>query len=478
MKKLVIGISIFLVGLVAILVTGLFLVGKVVTPEFLVSTIESSINVRANVEKININLLSLFSSIEVEGIGLGKRDEVANKGIPLAERQDKFSPVLGLGKVELKLSIGPLLSGKFSLQKLLLIEPKVNLVLFSDGGNNLTPFFKPPLVVNGQPNPALSPEALAERKKEEEEAKSEVEEPSKPFHIRDLPVAIQVGTVGVKNGSVTVLMKKSGQTIYLNSLDFIISDLDIDGKDLASHNKLDLDLDVNLLIKDKTGKDSTELLLETSGTINPFVVATGAINPSVEYKITMLKGSFLSGLAAFDAASGEMPMMKSAGLKMDKLNEKATLEKDVQFKVKYGNGRVTFLDSPTFPSKNYDLTIQKESYIQLTDNTHEWKLGVLYEKEESTKSISNVDKQIQDATKGQGDPKEIRNKLLGNLVQDGRIQLPMKTYGDIRNPSVELGVQLGSLTDLIGGAVSGAIKGKVGEELKKIPGSDALKKLF
>ncbi|MDZ4727254.1 MAG: AsmA domain protein [Leptospira sp.] len=477
MKKILIGVGGFFGLLIFILVVALVFAGSFLTNEFLVKQIESAINVRANITKVNINLFSALSSVEVEGIQLTYRDDVADKGTPLADRKELKSAVISIGKADIKLSLLGILMKKFELKKLLISEPKVSFIMFENGGNNLTTLFKAPAIVNGEPNPALTPEAIAERKREaEEERRAAKDEPSEPFTAKDIPVAIKMGVVGAEKGDIQVTMKKTGQVIQIKGLNFKLSDIDIDGSDLESHNHVGVKFDADVTIIGKSKQEAAKFLLDTEGDLQPFVVKSGLVNPSVVYNVTMEEDSFLSGFAAFDAIAGELPMLNQAGLKLDKLKEKSELKKDVSFKISYADGKITFLDEPTFPTKNYDLQINKGSYLIVTNNQHEMKMGMLYDEDESKKSIAGVDAKIKDATKGSGDPKELRNKVLGSLIKNERINIPFKTSGDIRNPNVTLGVEIGSMSDLLGGAIKGAIKGKIGDELKKIPGGDALKK--
>lgn len=479
MKKIGIAVGGLFGLILLVLILGLVFAGSFITNSFLVKQIESALNVRAQVEKVNINLFSALSGIEIEGIILAPRDEVANKGTPLEERKPISGGAIKLGKADIKISFLALLGKKLQVNKLVLKEPTIALTMYADGGNNLVPLFKTPKTVNGEPNPALSAEALAEKKEAEAEAIREAaNNPSGPFSIKDIPIAIKMGLVGVQNGDITLNMQKSGQTILVKALDLELTDIDIDGSDLESHNKVDVNFDADVTIIGRNKNEAAKFLLDTHGRLTPFVVKSGLVNPSVRYEVKMLEDSFLSGFAAFDSIAGELPMLNQAGLKLDKLKEKAVLSKDVKFEVEYSNGKITFLDEPTFPSKNYDLQIVKGSYIVATTNYHEMKMGVLYDEGESKKSIAGVDEKIKAATKGNGDPKEYRNKILGNLIKDDRLNIPFRTYGDLRNPNVELGVSVGSLTDLVGGAVKDAIKGKMNDELKKIPGAgDALKGL-
>ncbi|MGE8719943.1 AsmA family protein [Leptospira terpstrae] len=480
MKKIGYGIGAVIASILLIVIIALVFAGSFITPSFLVKQIESAINARAHVESVDINLFNVLSGIEIEGIILAPRDEVANKGTPLEERKAKPKGLIQLGKADVKISFLALLTKTLKVNKIVLKKPVISLTMNEDGGNNLTSLFKTPKIVNGEKNPALSAEAIAEKKKEaEEEAKEKASSPpSGPFSIKDIPIALKMGLVGIQEGNIQVNMRKTGQQIQIQKLDLELMDIDIDGSDLESHNSIDVNFDADVTIIGRNKKEAAKFILETDGKVVPFVVKTGLVNPKVIYEVTMKEDSFVSGFAAFDAIAGELPMMNQAGLKLDKLKEKAELKKDVSFKVEYSNGKVTFLDEPTFPTKNYDLQIIKGSYIVTTTNYHEMKMGMLYDEDESKKSLASLDEKIKQATKGQGDPKTLRNKIVGNLIKDERLFIPFRTYGDIRNPNVELGVGLGTLTDLIGGAVKEVIKGKAADALKKIPGAgDALKGL-
>ncbi|WCL47972.1 AsmA domain protein [Leptospira sp. GIMC2001] len=478
LKKVGIGIGGFFLVLIVTSVIGLLLLSSFLTPEFLTKQIESSINVRASVDKVNISLFSALSSVEIEGIQFAKRDSVADSGQPLSERKELQNAVLSLGKVELGLSFGAILKKEFRLDKLLLIEPKIDLVLFENGSNNLSSLFLPPVTVDGEPNPSLTPEALAKRKEAEEEAKrSEASNTSKePFSIKTVPVSLNVGSLGIKNGDIQVTMKKTGQIIQLGGTDLVISDLDIVPDDLENHNSLKLQFSSDILVLGAGRKESAKFILNSNGTITPFDMKSGEVNPAIVHSVTLEEESFINGFAAFDALSGSLPVLKSANIKMDKLSQKAELKKDVSFKVGYSKGRVSFKDSPVFPTTNYDLKIEEGSWIQITDNSHLLRGNIVASKDESDKALKDINKSLASA-KGV-DSEGIKKQLLGNILQGDRIALPFQSSGNIKNPIVTLAIQLPSLTDLLKGQATKAVKDAIGKELEgKIPGGakDALK---
>lgn len=104
MKKIGYGIGAVIASILLVVIIALVFAGSFITPSFLVKQIESAINVRAHVESVNINLINVLSGIEIEGIILAPRDEVANKGTPLDERKSKPKGLIQLGKADVKIS--------------------------------------------------------------------------------------------------------------------------------------------------------------------------------------------------------------------------------------------------------------------------------------------------------------------------------------------------------------------------------------
>lgn len=468
-KKIGIGVGGLLVVLIIFLIIGLLSLGSFVTPEFLVKQIESSLNVRANVKKVNINLFSALSGISIEGIQLDKRDSVADAGTPLSERSELKSALISLEKVDLGISFGAILKKEFRLDKLVLVDPAISLVLFENGSNNLSPLFTPPVTVNGAPNPALSPEALEKIK---QDAKLPAESESKePFSIKTLPVSISMGELGIKNGSFLITMKKTSQVIQLNSTNIILNNLDIVPKDLDNHNSVNLDLAFDLTVLGANKKEASKFILESGGKIIPFDKNSGQVNPAIVHDITIREGSFISGFAAFDSLAGSLPILNSLNIKMDKLAERAELTKDVNAKLGYSKGRVSFIDSPNFPTKNYDLKIESGTWIQVTNNTHSMKAKILATKEESKKAIDGIDRSLAQAGKGV-DTSEIKKQILGKLIDGDRIALPFRSTGNIKSPNVTLGVELPSITGILTGAgtkaVKDAIKSAIPNEAKDV----------
>ena len=81
----------------------------------------------------------------------------------------------------------------------------------------------------------------------------------------------------------------------------------------------------------------------------------------------------------------------------------------------------------------------------------------------------------------QENPVEIRNKILGNLIKNDRVNLPFTSNGNIKSPNVSLMIELPSLLEF----GKGVLIDKAKEEIKKkLPAgvddaiNQGLKKLF
>lgn len=471
MKKIGIYVGASILGLLLIIIIGLSSLSSFITPEFVVQNLESSLNARVYVKEVNLNL---FSATEVKGIELTNRDSVADKGTPLEERTPIKNPLVQLESIDLGLTFSALLKKEFRLDKLIINSPDLTLVLNENGSNNLSSLFKPPVTVNGEPNPSLTAEALAERKKEEEEAKRSSDASSnEPFSIKSIPISISMGELGIKNGNIKIVMKKTKQVIQLNALNLFLKDLDIVPDDLENHNSLKLILNTDLGIIGSNGKESSLFLLDTNGTITPFDAKTGLVNTSIVHSVTIKEDSYISGFAVFDSLAGELPALKNLNIKMDKLAQKSSLKEDVTTKIGYSKGRVSFKDSPVFPTTNYDLVISEGTWIQITNSTHIMNGKIIGTKEESDRAISQIDKALQGAGKGV-DTSELKKKIFGDLIEGDRVALPFQSTGNIKDPNVGLKIQLPSIADLISGGAKKAISDAID---KNIPGAakDALK---
>jgi len=460
MKKILYFIVIpFLVIVIALFGGTWYVLNKVLNENFLVQQIESNLNVRAEIKKLNISLFSVMSSVELEGVSLGARDALANSGAELSQRTPMKNAVLSVNKIDLKFSLIHLLAKRFELNRFLLIGPVVSLTLHEDGTNSLTPLFKKPLIVAGKPNPALTEKAEPETKD-----KKTKDEPEKPFSVKDLPISASLKQIGIKDGSVAVVMAKTGQLIRIGGLSAMVDSIDIDPADLVKHNSVQISFDADVVVVSAKKTEAAGLLMRSGGLVTPFDAKTGYVTQTVEYNLVLKKDSFITGLAAFDQLAGELPVLNKAGFSWGKLADRAALVRDVNVRISYSHGLVTFLDDVVFPTQNYDLHLKKGSWMNATTNGHNFNASVRASESESKDVLARFDQGIAKKAKGQN-VEQLRNRILGKLVVDGRVELPFQSAGNIAHPDVKLLAELPSVTDILAGSAKDALKDKINQRL-------------
>ena len=447
------------------LVGGWFYLRSLLTEGFVVRQLESSLNARVEVRELDIDLFSVISSIELEGLKLAPRDALANKGVPLAERPPIQNPLIAAESVELALSFLPLLSRRFEIQRFVIDRPEIKLVQYQGGNTNLSPLFGPPQIVDGQPNPVLQQEQSTEA----QPAPAGQEE---PFTIKTLPVSAGLERIGIQNGTLHMSFPAQGHRLLLGDLNLALTDFDVDPGDLHKHNQALLTLNTNMRVFGRSGKESALLILRSGGTLRLFEPDTGVINPDLVYALRLLKGSYINNMSLMRQLSGGMPALVRAGIQMQSIAERADLTADVDLKVRYKNGRVTLLEQVVFPTVNYDLLLKPESWLLVTATAHNFQGRILASQAESGRSIEQVDAAVTRNVPGE-DPAQYRKILLGGLLQGDRIALDFISTGPLGQPQIYLKTQIPSLADVIKDSAKTAIKNQIQKKLQEELGKEA-----
>ncbi|MCR9142344.1 MAG: hypothetical protein NXI24_08830 [bacterium] len=456
MKKIIIIIGSVLGGILVLLLGVSLYVSSLLTEEFVVQQIESNFNLRAELKELDVGLFS-GASVQLKGVALGPRDSVANQGKPLGERKPMKNKVISAESMELSLQLMPLLDSQLVVEKFIFDQPVLNLAMRANGTNNMGSLFKTPRVVDGKRNPAL------------DEKPASASNTNEPFRAADLGIAGELEKVGLNDGTLNLRLA-SGDRLKFKQLNLYLTDIVVDAADLENKNSANLELDTNVFVTSRaSGKEIAQFILRSDGEIQPFDPKTGEVALNLRYDLTMKESSFMTGFAVMDQLAGRLPDLKKAGVDMKEIAKKAELIRDVEVDLEYGRGLLKILNDPTFPTRHYDLAILKGSTIKLGDSTHRFKGSVLASENETNKAFKNLDEEIKRALKGTSvDPVELRNKALNKIIKDGRIHLDFTSKGALRNPNVDLLVNLPELSDIIKSAGGDILKGKLDAEINKV----------
>jgi hypothetical protein len=470
MKKIIAGIGLAIVIPIFLLGIALASLNKIITEEFIVSQLEKSMNLRAEVKKINISIFSAISGITVEGLKLSKRDNNADNAIPLIERKPLESVLISIDNFDFQLNFLAILKGEIQLKKLILKNPIINMVMYETGGNNLSSLFLPPKTVEGKPNDKVET-------KEEVVIQQSSDEDNRPFSVKDLPLSANLKEIGILSGNINLEVQKTRQKLNIDSLNLVINSIDIAPEDLKNHNSIRADFNFVLKILSIESKDEkAKLIFKSNALVSPFIVETGFINPIINYKLSIIKDSYLEGMVILESITNSIPLLKNAGIEPKGLTEKAVLQNNVESEVQYSNGKIKFLQDSLFITKNYDLELKKDSSVTISTNQHEFYSAIKLSKLESDKSLENLKKIKIDKPESA----EIIDSILSKILKDERLYLPFKSSGNLDNPNIVMNLEIPSILD----SIKDAILNKAGNELQKqlnknLPGAgDVIKKLF
>ena len=181
-------------------------------------------------------------------------------------------------------------------------------------------------------------------------------------------------------------------------------------------------------------------------------------------EIVIGEGSSISDAKTLDQLRSSLSVLSKTGFDLDILSGKIELQDDVEVKTLFVDGKISFLEDLNLEAADYNLSLTKDSWFDIEDNSHKFHGNFLLSKEESDKIIVNIDKfideKISKATDNgySVDKKNIKDKLLKGLVKDNRILINFTSQGNINDPEISLSSAPESLDKIVEDAVKESLK--------------------
>ena len=178
-------------------------------------------------------------------------------------------------------------------------------------------------------------------------------------------------------------------------------------------------------------------------------------------EISIGEGSNISEAGTLDKFKSSLSTLSDIGVNLEFLSENIELQKDVEIKTLFVAGKVSFLEDLNLETADYDLTLTKDSWFDLDDNSHEFQGNFLLSTDESEKIFNKVDKYIDEKTSKATDngysvdKNKIKDKLFEGMIQDDRIYVKFTSHGDISEPEVSLSSSPESLEKIVEDALMG-----------------------
>lgn len=466
LKKMLIAVGIFITIIIVLIVVAGVIVYTKVDKTFIASQMSKALNRQVYIEKINVNIFSILSGIEIKNVVISNfktPQQLGNlQGKPVTT--DVFA---GMESLRFKVKILPLLKRQVELKEFVLYNPVINLSKNRQGILNIDDLIK----------------------KQDKEKKVPTEEPAKPVSVDDIPVAIAVGEIGMKDGTINYYDGENDQKIQIYKLTTLLHDINIDPKNLEKKDeiKLDFGMGIRTIGALKTGSvRSFDITIDAVGKIIPFDVKTRLLEPEAIIHIAIPDGE-ITGLQVFNSIAS-IPILgdylgEYISFLKDKQQWKGAKENSMDLRYKADRAEIT----------NGKLNLQEAKIIfdgmmNMKSKAIDMNAGIIMKKEINDAVKTSLAKKIDPLIKSPDIKKYTdSNKLATAAMQpllnkDGMIDLKTKITGTTKSPVVRLTQpQLGSLGSVVknaaGSVVIEAGKGAAKEAVKKVLNEDQQKVL-
>ncbi|MCL2155654.1 MAG: AsmA family protein [Leptospirales bacterium] len=477
-------------GVILLLIIGLSIIAMLLIDKpFIEGKMEEQLHRQVRIGDISGGLFSAISGFTIQDVKISnyktEKEIESLKGKPVADN-NIFASMKALN---FKVSIPPLLSRKFVLNELMLMTPQVNIIRYKNGTFNFSDLLAP--------KPMTAEEKAAQEKKKQEEA-AKPKEKSEPLKADDIPVAINIGSVGMEDGIVNFTDVETGQALNLYKVTAKVFNIKIDPQDIEKTNSMSLKIfsGIKTISRPKSGSvQSFDVGFDVTGNIIPFDKKTRILDPEVSVKAGSPYGK-VTGLQIFNEMINVDQLAKYSG-KFD------FLKKEIDWKNGYVNihykGNTVTLSEGKISTDDYGLTFGGSVNIASMglNLSSDMTLANKYTEKVKGQISKQAEKAITGQAKNYVKPETIADAAIKPMVNDkGELFLRYAIKGVASKPNVNLvEPKLGSLSDLIknalkdvGGAVADVAKDKAKEkaseqadkakEQAKDKAKDKVKKLF
>jgi len=286
--------------------------------------------------------------------------------LPLAEGS---APVL-IPEIVLEVKLDDLLNKRFFVENLRIVSPEVTEAQDAAGRSTLESLFQRPQSVDEVPR-AIPVSATA----------PVTESPQiRPEENSDPGFAFAVSTANIEGGRLTITNPKV--TVAISDLDFALSGIDVDPKNLQNHNLINATLSTHIQVSGvaRIGgvmrpTEMANLKLAGEAKITPINPVTGKWSPMTVLKLTLDRGSVLAGhLTMGDAAGKEMKKLIEYGVDLSPVKIGGALQEPAVLQGLFENNRFSLKGNTRFAFPEYEVMIEGDSWFNSAQDQHEMDL--------------------------------------------------------------------------------------------------------
>ena len=469
-KRILKWTGVFFGGILLIIIAAGIAAMIIIDKPFIEGQMEKQLHRQVRIGDVSGGLFSAISGFSVKDVKISNfksdKDIESLKGKPVAENEIFTS----MKSFNFKISIPPLLSGRFILNELMLYGPQINIVRYKSGAFNFSD-----LLVSKP----MTPEEKAKLEKKLLEEAAKPKEESKPFKADDIPVAVNIGSIGMADGNINFTDLTSGQKLNIYKVTAKVFDIKIDPKNLEKNNTISLKIfaGIKTLSRPESGSvQSFDIAFDVTGNIIPFDKKTRIMDPEVFIKAGSPYGN-VTGLQIFNEMINVEQIARYSG-KFDFLKKELDW-KNGFLKIHYKDNLLT-LSEGKFANDDYALTFGgtvniASMNLNLNSDMTLAKKNTDKVKDQTSKLAAKL---IAGKAKDYLKPETVADAAIKPMLNEkNEIFLKYAITGTTSKPSVKLvSPKLGSLADIVKDALKNAA-GQVTEKVKEVAKEKAQEKV-
>ncbi|MFC5051032.1 hypothetical protein ACFPK9_10460 [Rubritalea spongiae] len=425
MKKWMIGIAL---AIIVLLIAVTMLAKFLLTKDFLVKEIESSINSRVQIGSVDVALFSFPTKVSLNDVILVPRDEIVAIGTPYGDRLELLEGDVELKSLSFKLSLWELLSRKIHVEHFDLDGLHVRASLFEDGTNSLDPLF-------------ASPEAEAEKQVEKAEGFNAKEQ--KQF-------VTYLDSVDIRNVSFDLEIEKTGLFIHGSECGVSLENIRVDPQALEKVNEASIQFTSKVEVFDSPSKKLKygELGLAGPAIARLFDPVTGDIDPIVSLDFSISENSHINTQVPYLQKIWKYSeKLSKFGVSIGTLPDRATFGRNRKLKGSYQRGRVDISEDVSILLHDWEVALNQPSWLESGDDTHEFFVDFSASKKASDSMVRHIDQLVGKV------PKEIRGNLAEEIhsdwIKNGKLTVSLHTSGVLSSPKIEMRTKVPDIDTLI-----------------------------
>ncbi|MGB0775240.1 MAG: hypothetical protein ACPGUY_05305, partial [Akkermansiaceae bacterium] len=408
-----------------------------VNKEFIVETLEESINSKVEIGDVSVSALSFPAQVSLTDVELQPRGD------------SESDARVRIDQLDLSVSLWGLLAREINVSKITVKGCDIKSTFYEDGGHSLEELFESPRAKKGG----------GEKKSDK-----------KGGGLNALDQSDFVASLGgliIEDSFLDITLEKTGLRVRGSDVSIKLSSIRIDPKNLQATNSAKLDVKGNLRIDSVEGHHYGDLSLTGGATATLFNATTGDSEPNIEGEFKLSEDSWLNTRIPYiTAAWNSLAILKKIGVPIAELPSKATFGRSKSVAAHYHLGKITVLEPLSVWIGDWELAVLKQSWLQTETDEHVIDAELLASESSSSKFKKLIGKSVSFVPEKHRD--KFLNEYLASLYREERLLIELQSTGELSDPKV----RAASINLDIKEAAKDYLKDKAGSLLRGLLGGD------